>query len=190
MSYASTREVKWEHRVQRLGFICFVGIAVAVALGVLGDRARIVANASGIYFILLVIFRIAGRRTLAETSTFDLVLLLIIGETTQQAMIGNNDDTMTSAVVAILTLVSADMAITYLRKTFPTFNHLLEGRPILLIDEGKLRRPALDAHGIDEEDLKEAARLSHGLTDMEDVRQATLERDGKISIVPWRGNKE
>ena len=43
----------------------------------------------------------------------------------------------------------------------------------------------IDALGIDEEDLKEAARLSHGLTDMKDVRQATLERDGKISIVPW-----
>ena len=86
------------------------------------------------------IFRIAGRRTLAETSTFDLVLLLIIGETTQQAMIGNDDDSMTSAAVAILTLVSADMGITYLRKAFPAFDHLLEGRPILLIDEGKLRR--------------------------------------------------
>ena len=49
--------------------------------------------------------------------------------------------------------------------------------------------PALDAHSIDEEDLKEAARLSHGLTDMEDVRQATLERDGKISIVPWRNKR-
>lgn len=188
MSYASAREVKWEYRVQRLGFGCFVGIAVAAALGFLGNRARIVVNTSGIYLLLLVIFRIAGRRTLAETSSFDLVLLLIIGETTQQAMISNDDDSMTSAAVAMLTLVSADMGISYLRKVFPAFDHLLEGRSILLIDEGKRRQPALDAHGIDEEDLREAARLSHGLTDMEDVRQATLERDGKISIVPW-GNK-
>ena len=190
MSFASLREVKWEHRVQRLGFICFVSVTIAAALGFLGDRARIVAHTSGIYLLLLVIFRIAGRRTLAETSTFDLVLLLIIGETTQQAMVGNNDNSMTSAAVAILSLVSLDMGITYLRTASPAFDHLLEGRPILLIDEGKLRQPALDAHGLDEEDLKEAARLSHGLTDMEDVRQATLERDGKISIVPWRGKKE
>jgi uncharacterized membrane protein YcaP (DUF421 family) len=186
MSYASLREVSWEHRVQRLGFICFVGIAGAAALGFLGDRARIVASTGGIYLLLLLIFRIAGRRALSETSTFDLVLLLIIGETTQQAMIGNDDDSMTSAAVAILTLVSADMAITYLRKAFPLFDRLIEGKPILLIHEGKPRKAALDAHSIDEEDLKEAARLSHGLTNMEDVRQATLERDGKISIVPWR----
>lgn len=189
MSYASLREVKWERRVQRLGFICFVGIAVAAAFGFLGDRARIVANTSGIYLLLLLIFRIAGRRQLSETSTFDLVLLLIIGETTQQAMVGSDDDSMMSAAVAIFSLVSLDMGITYLRKASPAFDHLLEGRSILLIHEGKIRQAALDAHSLDLEDLKEAARLSHGLTDMEDVRQATLERDGKISIVPWRGKK-
>ena len=96
--------------------------------GFLGDRARIVANTSAIYLLLLLIFRIAGRRTLAETSTFDLVLLLIIGETTQQAMIGNDDDSMASAAVAILSLVSLDMGITYLRKASPAFDHLLEGK--------------------------------------------------------------
>lgn len=190
MAYASLREVQWEHHLQRLGFICFVGVTGAAAFGFLGDRARIVVNTAGIYLLLLLIFRIAGRRTLAETSTFDLVLLLIIGETTQQAMIGSDDDSMTSAAVAILTLVSADIAITYLRKTFSAFDHLVEGRPILLIDDGKVRRQALDAHSIDDEDIKEAARLSHGLMDMEDVRQATLERDGKISIVPWRNERK
>jgi uncharacterized membrane protein YcaP (DUF421 family) len=100
-------------------------------------------------------------------------------------MISNDDSSMTSAAVAILTLVSADMGITYLRRAFPGFDRLLEGHSILLIDEGKRRQSALDACGIDEEDLLEAARLSHGLTSMDDVRQATLERDGKISIVPW-----
>jgi uncharacterized membrane protein YcaP (DUF421 family) len=189
MSYASLREVKWEHRVQRLGFVCFIAVAGAAALGFLGDRARIVANTSAIYLLLLLIFRIAGRRTLSETSTFDLVLLLIIGETTQQAMVGNEDDSVMSAAVAILSLVSLDMGINYLKKLSPTFDYLLEGHSILLIHEGKIRHAALDAHSLDMEDLREAARLSHGLTDMEDVRQATLERDGKISIVPWRGKK-
>jgi uncharacterized membrane protein YcaP (DUF421 family) len=48
----------------------------------------------------------------------------------------------------------------------------------------------MKANSLDEEDLKEAARLSHGLEGMEDVRQATLERDGEISIVPWRNKRE
>ena len=189
MSYASRRTVAWEHRVQRAGFVCFLGIALAAALGFLGDRARIVAHTATIYLLLLLIFRVAGRRTLAETSSFDLVLLLIIGETTQQAMVGD-DDTVTGAVVAILSLVSLDMAINYLKKGFPAFDHLLEGKPVLLVHEGKVQHPAMRANSLDEQDLKEAARLSHGLENMEDVRQATLERDGKISIVPWRSKRQ
>lgn len=189
MSYATRQAVTWEYRVQRLGFVCFVATALAAALGFLGDRARIVAHTASIYVLLLLIFRIAGRRTLAETSSFDLVLLLIIGETTQQAMVGE-DNTVTGALVAILSLVSLDMTISYMKKTFPAFDLLLEGRPVLLIREGKLQHAAMHANSLDEEDIREAARLSQGLEDMEDVRQATLERDGYISIVPWRNTRE
>ena len=185
MSYASQQTVIWEYRLQRLGFVAFVAIVLTAALGLLGDRARIVANSAAIYLLLLLIFRIAGRRTLAKTTTFDLVLLLIIGETTQQVMVGD-DDTVPGAAIAILSLVSLDMTISYLKKLFPAFDRMLEGKPVLLIREGKLQHAALGANSLDEEDIKEAARLSHGLDEMEDVRQATLERDGKISIVPWR----
>ena len=185
MSYESPQTVKWEYRLQRLGFVVFVATAAAAALGYLGDRTQMVVNSAAIYLLLLLIFRIAGRRTLAETSSFDLVLLLIIDETTQQAMVGQ-DDSVGSAAVAILTLVSLDMGMSYLRKLFPAFDHLVEGRPVLLIREGKIQEPALTANSLDHEDIKEAARVSHGLEKMEDVRQATLERDGHISIVPWR----
>jgi uncharacterized membrane protein YcaP (DUF421 family) len=187
MAYATRQTVKWEYRVQRLGFICFVAIALAAVSGLLGDRGRTVSSSATIYLLLLLIFRIAGRRTLAETTSFDLVLLLIIGETTQQAMVGQ-DNSLGTAAIAILSLVSLDMGITYLKKAFPAFDRLLEGSPVLLVNGGKIQRRALEANGLDEEDLKEAARLSHGLEDVKDVRQATLERDGKISIVPWRQN--
>ena len=185
MPYASPQTVKWEYRMQRLGFACFVAITLAAVFGLLGDRARVVASTTAIYLLLLLIFRIAGRRTLAETSSFDLVLLLIIGETTQNAMVGQ-DDSVGTAAIAILSLVSLDMAITHLKKAFPLFDRLLEGNPVLLINEGKVQRTALEANGLDDEDLEEAARLSHGLEELDKVRQATLERDGKISIVPWR----
>lgn len=188
MNHASPQTVKWEYRLQRFGFVCFVATALAAAFGFLGDRTRIVTHTAAIYLLLLAIFRIAGRRTLAETSSFDLVLLLIIGETTQQAMVGN-DDSVTGALVAILSLVSLDMSMSYLKKTFPVFDRLIEGKPVLLIREGKYQHAAMNANSLDEEDLREAARLSHGLDDMEDVRQATLERDGKISIVPWRNKR-
>ena len=113
------------------------------------------------------------------------MLLLIIGETTQQAMVGD-DDTVLGAAVAILSLVSVDMAITYMKRAFPTFARVLEGDPVLLIKDGKLQHPALRAHGLNREDIEEAARLSHGLGEMDDILQATLEKDGQISIVPRR----
>ncbi len=171
--------------MQRLGFGCYVAVVIAAATGLLGGRATVVAHTAAIYLLLLLVFRVAGRRTLAETSSFDLVLLLIIGETTQQAMVGQDDSVMTAAV-AILSLVSLDMSITYLKKAFPAFDRLLEGYPVLLVNEGEQRPAAMNANGLDEEDLKEAARLSHGLADVKEIRQATLERDGKISIIPWR----
>ena len=96
---------------------------------------------------------------------------------------------MTGAVVAISRSSRSIWAIAYLKRVFPAFDRLLEGRPILLIDRASSGSGHY-AHGLDDDDLKEAARLSHGLTDMEDVRQATLERDGNISIVPWRDKKE
>lgn len=186
MPYASPQTVTWEYRAQRLGFACFLVAVVAAALGLLGDRARIVAHSSAIYLLLLLIFRIAGRRTLAQTTTFDFVLLLIIGETTQQAMVGS-DDSVAAAAIAILTLVSLDMGITYLKQRFPALDRLMEGSPILLIDNGEIREPALAANGLSRDDVQEAARLERGLCGLGEVRQATLEKDGQISIVPWQG---
>ena len=142
-----------------------------------------------VYSFLLLIFRISGKRTLAQNTNFDLVLLLIISETTQQAMVGQ-DDSIGTAAIAILSLVSLDMSISYLKNAFPLFDRLLEGSAILLVRDGTIQRLALRANGLDEEDLKEAARLSHGLVQLEEIRQATLERDGKISIVPWRDTHE
>jgi uncharacterized membrane protein YcaP (DUF421 family) len=185
MPFASQRSIQREYLLQRLGFAVFVLIVVAASLGLVGDRARIVAHTTAIYALLLLIFRVTGHRTLAETSSFDLVLLLIIGETTQQAMVGN-DDTVLGAAVAILSLVSLDMGITYMKRAFPVFARVLEGDPVLLIKDGQLRRAALEANGLNTDDIEEAARLSHGLVEMDDILQATLEKDGQISIVPRR----
>lgn len=185
MPFASQRSIEREYRLQRLGFAAFVLMVIAASLGLVGDRARIVAHTTAIYLLLLLIFRITGHRTLAETSSFDLVLLLIIGETTQQAMVGD-DDTVLGAAVAILSLVSLDMAITYGKRAFPALARVLEGDPILLIKDGKLRPLALKANGLSTEDIEEAARLSHGIVEMDDILQATLEKDGQISIVPRR----
>jgi len=144
-----------------------------------------ILRASALYFFLLLLFRILGKRSLSETTTFDFVLLLIIGESTQQALLGEDFST-TNALVLITVLVGIDLLFVWLKGRFRKLDQLLEGAPLILVDHGRpLKRRMKEAH-VDVEDILEAARLSHGLERMKQIRYAVLERNGQISIIPDR----
>ena len=83
-----------------------------------------------VYLFLLVVFRISGKRTLSQTTTFDLVLLLIISETTQQAMV-DSDHSITNGFLLIATLVGTSILLGVLKQKFPKLDLLLEGQPNL-----------------------------------------------------------
>jgi uncharacterized membrane protein YcaP (DUF421 family) len=185
-SFASDRAVQWETWLHRLGCGAFALVAIAGAAGVFGDRAQVVTHAVIIYSFLLVVFRIAGRRTLAQTTTFDLVLVLIIGDATQQALLGE-DTTLASGALAILTLVSLDVALSHLKRLFPWLDNLIEGAPVVLMANGHFREHPMAANALDEQDVLTAARENLGLTDLALIREAILEKDGRISVVPVRG---
>ena len=74
-----------------------------------------VLRASAVYFGLLIIMRLAGKRSLAQITTFDFVLLLIIGEATQNALLGQ-DFSMTNALIVIVTLVGIDIGLSLLKR--------------------------------------------------------------------------
>ncbi len=76
---------------------------------------EMVFRASAIYLILLVVFKIAGRRALLQMTSFDLILLLIISEATQQALLGN-DFSITGAMITIVTLVTIDILFGFIKK--------------------------------------------------------------------------
>jgi uncharacterized membrane protein YcaP (DUF421 family) len=136
-----------------------------------------------VYFFLLVIMRVSGKRTLMESSPFDLVLLLIISETTQQAMVGG-DHSMTNAALLILTLVGADIALSVAKQRSRLLERWLEGIPLVVVRDGEVIRDRMDRERVDENDVLEAGRLYHGVETMEQIKYAVLERDGKISVVP------
>lgn len=182
MAYASERAVSIEAWLNRLGLICFLAIVILGATGYLGDRTRIVTHAAAIYLFLLLVFRVAGRRTLAQTTSFDLVLILIIGDATQQALLGE-DSTIASAALAILCLVSMDMTMSHLKSRFPVLDRLIEGDPVLLVEHGVIKDRPMRANCLDRDDLLSASRIERGVTDMQEIEQATLEKDGHISIV-------
>lgn len=139
-----------------------------------------------VYGFLLIVFRISGKRTLSEASTFDLVLLLIISETTQQAMV-NGDHSMTNAAILILTLVGSSIAMSLIKQWSPAVDRWMEGVPLVVVKDGKLLHRAMNQERVDENDILEAAREMQGLEDLSQIKYAVLERSGQITIVPQKG---
>jgi len=136
-----------------------------------------------IYFIVLIAVRISGRRALSQMTPFDLVLILIIAETTQQALLGD-DFSLINATILILTLFTVDIGLSYIKKYLPFVEKVIDGRPTLLIGNGKRDERALSRSRVSLEDVMEAARSQHGLERLDQIKHAILETDGNISIVP------
>ena len=138
-----------------------------------------------VYAFLLVIFRLAGRRTLGQVTTFDLALLLVIGETTQQALLGD-DSSNTNGFLVILTLVGVDVGLSLLKQRSRRLDQWIDDVPLIVVADG---RPLMDRMGkarIDETDILQSARELQGLERMDQIQYAVLERSGAISIIPNR----
>ena len=138
-----------------------------------------------IYLVLLLVFRLAGRRTLMQMTSFDFVLLLIISEATQNAMVGN-DYSITTGVLAIVTLVGTDIALSHWKYRSPTVERWLDGLPMIIVHNGALLKPQMDKERIDEQDILAAARQGQGLERLDQIKYAILEVGGGISIIPKR----
>jgi uncharacterized membrane protein YcaP (DUF421 family) len=135
------------------------------------------------FTVLWVVFRVAGRRTLAEITTFDFILLLIIGDATQQALVGN-DFSITTAALVIVTLVLLDVLMGRLAITGVGVRRVIESAPVIVVEKGKPLNDVLRQEGVDLEEVMAAAREKHGLQTLADVKYAIVERHGGISIVP------
>ncbi|GIK96441.1 MAG: DUF421 domain-containing protein [Alphaproteobacteria bacterium] len=143
----------------------------------------VVFRAFAIYALMLLIFRLAGRRSLAEMTSFDFVLLLIIGEATQQALLGD-DFSVTNGVLAIVALVTLDVLLSLCKQRFPRLAKVLDGLPMIVVENGRPLRERMRRARIDDEDVLEAARSSRGLERLDQIKYAVLEISGGISIVP------
>ena len=127
-----------------------------------------------IYVVLLVATRLTGRRTLAQMTPFDLVLLLIIAETTQQALLGD-DFSIVNAAVLILTLFASDVVLAWIKSRSRRAQSLLDGHPTVLISNGQIDREAMTRARVSVEDVLAAARETQGLKSLLDIDAAVLE---------------
>ena len=136
-----------------------------------------------VYLVLLVLFRLIGKRSLAETGAFDLVLLLIISEATQQALL-DDDNSMTNAFLVILTLLGLNVAFSVLKQRWQAFDRLVDDVPLVIVEDGRPLRDRMDKARVDELDILQAARQQEGLERLDQIKYAVLERSGGISVVP------
>ncbi|MBF2788824.1 MULTISPECIES: DUF421 domain-containing protein [Enterobacter] len=143
-----------------------------------------VFRALAIYLFLVVVFKVAGRRALLQMTSFDLILLLIISEATQQALLGQ-DFSVTGAMITITTLVVVDIIFGRMKKYFSPVENILDGTPVILVENGVPLADKLKKIDVSCDDILVSARQNNGVTEMSDIKYAILERNGHISIIPF-----
>jgi uncharacterized membrane protein YcaP (DUF421 family) len=136
-----------------------------------------------LYAFLFLLFRLTGKRSLGQITTFDFILLLIIGESVQQGLVGR-DYSMVGAMGFVTVLVFIDVALSLINRQFPWAAKWLEGTPLVIVADGKLLEGRMKMERVDESDIIAAARATQGLEKLEQIKFAVLERDGSISIIP------
>ncbi len=134
------------------------------------------------YVGMLVLLRLAGKREIGQITTFDVVVLLMIGNAVQNAMVGP-DYSVTAGLIAAIILVLANYLTASLGIHSPLFQRAVRGEPTLLVSHGAFIRPSLRREGIDPDEVLAAMR-EHGIDSLSQVKSAWLEIDGSISIVP------
>jgi uncharacterized membrane protein YcaP (DUF421 family) len=113
---------------------------------------------------------------------FDLVVILLIANAVQNAMVGP-DTSVTGGLIAAAVLIGANYGFATAREHLPWLRRAIEGTPTLLVNDGQLIEANVRHEGIDDDEILMALR-EHGVGSIEDVQMAVLEVDGSISIVP------
>jgi uncharacterized membrane protein YcaP (DUF421 family) len=144
--------------------------------------AVIAAKTAAIYVFLVVSLRLFGKRQLGQLSLYDLVLVIILGNAVQNAMI-NNDNTLGGGLVAATVLLGLNWILNRFILRSKRAEHFLVGEPSLIVHNGTLLRDHMARQGITTDEVMAALR-EHGIDELKSVHLAVLESDGTISVVP------
>jgi len=134
-----------------------------------------------IYAFLLVILRITGKRQVGQLAPFDLILLLVLSNSVQNAMIGQ-DSSILGGCITAMTLIAMNYVVSWATFKSKWFAGLIEGRPLRLIHDGCIDHRALDACKLTIHELNAALR-AEGVGSLENVHVAMLENTGRISVI-------
>jgi uncharacterized membrane protein YcaP (DUF421 family) len=133
-----------------------------------------------VYLALIVGLRLGGKRELAELNPFDLVVLMTLSNTVQNAIIGE-DNSVTGGLIGAATLFGVNHILARLTFANPRFERLIEGEPTVLIDDGKIMEDRIRAELVTMTELETAAH-KQGFATLDDVDRAVLDPDGSIAF--------
>ena len=143
--------------------------------------AFLVIRAVVVYGFLLAALRLAGRRELAQMTSFDLVLLLVISNAVQNS-INAGDNSLTGGLVSAVTLVILNWLVGWAVYRWPRLERLLQGRPVRIVTDGKVHLPAMRRELLTLSELRSALR-KQGIMRVSDCERVVLEPDGTLSAV-------
>lgn len=134
-----------------------------------------------LYLFVIILMRAVGRRELSSLTAVDLVLLIVIGDAIQQGLT-QDDYSVSGAMIVISTFAVLQVATAYLGFRFRRVRTIIEGHPVVLIDDGELVHANLRRHRLTPDDVAEEMRLQQILS-FRDVRWGILEANGRISFI-------
>jgi uncharacterized membrane protein YcaP (DUF421 family) len=135
-----------------------------------------------VYVAILIGLRLAGKREMGQMTVFDLLVLMLLANAVQNAMVGP-DNSLLGGLLAAAILLVLNALLRRARAHWPRLGHVLAGTSTVLISHGKIEEKNLRREGVDQELLEQALR-EHGVQDVAGVDLAVLELDGSISVVP------
>ncbi len=145
--------------------------------------AQMCLRAVAVYLVLIVYLRFGKKRFLGEATALDAILVIVIGSTASRAITGNAPFGPTLAAAFVLILVH--WAVSYLTERSRALSWMAKGTDTLLVRNGKVDRKALRAEHMSDEDLDEELR-QEGIDDVRKVKEARLERSGRLSVIKMR----
>lgn len=148
---------------------------------------EIILRGSAIYIALFILLRIVLKRQTGSLGMTDLLLITLIADASQNAMAGEYKS-LSSGIVLVCTIIFWSYALDWLGYRFSWFQRLTEPPPLALIKEGKLLRRNMRHELITEDELLSHLR-EEGVDDWEKVKEAFIESDGHISVVPYEGKR-
>src|SRR5256714_6214992 len=135
-----------------------------------------------LYAFLVFLMRVIGRRELSSLSAVDLVLLIVLGDAIQQGLT-QDDYSVTGAVIAVSTIAALQVGSSYLSYKSRRARRVLEGEPIVIVQDGKLIERNLKRDRLTESDVAEEMRAQQ-IASVEDVEWGMLESNGAVSLIP------